>query len=91
MAETAELMGRSTVTSLLSTSPTFHRANHIHTIHGQLAIEQPPLSLEQMTVVLNGKHVLVPPKDIAEVNNAYEIYAWLDELDSHSIDDLLVL
>lgn len=45
-----------------------------------------------MTVVLNGKHVLVPPpKDIAEVNNAYEIYAWLDELDSHSIDDLLVL
>ena len=44
-----------------------------------------------MTVVLNGKHVLVPPKDIAEVNNAYEVYAWLDELDSHSIDDLLVL
>lgn len=42
VAETAELMGRSTVTSLLSTSPTFHRANHIHTIHGPLAIEQNP-------------------------------------------------
>ena len=42
-----------------------------------------------MTAVLNGKHVLAPPKDIAEVKNAYEIYERLDELDPYSVDDLL--
>lgn len=39
--------------------------------------------------MLNGKHVLAPPKDIAEVKNAYEIYERLDELDPYSLDDLL--
>jgi len=39
--------------------------------------------------VLNGKQVLAPPKDIAEVKNAYEIYEQLEELDPYSMDDLL--
>ena len=89
VAEIAELVGRLTVFSPLSTSPTLRRANRIRTIHGSLAIEQNTLSLEQVTAVLNGKHVLAPPKDIAEVKNAYEIYARLDELDPYSVDDLL--
>ena len=38
---------------------------------------------------MNRKQVLVPPKDIAEVKNAYEIYERLDELDPYSVDDLL--
>ena len=42
-----------------------------------------------MTAVLNGKRVLAPPKDIAEVKNAYEIYERLDQLDPYSVDDLL--
>ena len=42
-----------------------------------------------MTAVLNGKQVLAPPKDIAEVKNAYEIYKRLDELDPYSVDDSL--
>ena len=89
VAEIAELVGRLTVFSPLSTSPTLRRANRIRTIHGSLAIEQNTLSSEQVTAVLNGKHVLAPPKDIAEVKNAYEIYARLDELDPYSVDDLL--
>ena len=89
VAEIAELVGRLTVTSPLSASPTLRRANRIRTIHGSLAIEQNTLSLEQVTAVLNGKHVLAPPKDIAEVKNAYEIYERLDELDPYSVDDLL--
>ena len=89
MAEIAELLGRITASSPLSTSPTLRRANRIRTIHGSLAIEQNTLSLEQLTAVLNGKHVLVPPKDIAEVKNAYEIYERLDDLDPYSVDDLL--
>ena len=42
-----------------------------------------------MTAVLSGKRVLAPPKDIAEVKNAYEIYDHLTELNPYSIDDLL--
>ena len=43
-----------------------------------------------MTAVLSGKRVLAPPKDIAEVKNAYEIYDHLAELNPYSIDDLLL-
>ncbi len=89
VAEIAELLGKLNVTDALSSNPTLRRSNRIRTIHGSLAIEQNPLSLEQVTAVLNGKHVLAPPKDIAEVKNAYEIYERLDELDPYSADDLL--
>lgn len=89
VAEIAELVGRLTSTNQLSTNPTLRRTNRIRTIHGSLAIEQNTLTLEQVTAVLNGKQVLAPPKDIAEVKNAYEIYERLDELDPYSVDDLL--
>lgn len=89
VAEIAELMGKLSAESSLSANPTLRRSNRIRTIHGSLAIEQNTLSLEQVTAVLNGKHVLAPPKDIAEVKNAYEIYERLDELNPYSVDDLL--
>lgn len=89
VAEIAELIGKLTSTNQLSSNPTMRRANRIRTIHGSLAIEQNTLTLEQVTAALNGKQVLAPPKDIAEVKNAYEIYERLDELDPYSVDDLL--
>lgn len=89
VAEIAELVGNLNVTNRLTANPTLRRSNRIRTIHGSLAIEQNTLSLEQVTAVLNGKRVLAPPKDIAEVKNAYEIYERLDELDPYSVDDLL--
>lgn len=89
VAEIAELVGRLTSTNQLSANPTLRRTNRIRTIHGSLAIEQNTLTLEQVTAVLNGKQVLAPPKDIAEVKNAYEIYERLDELDPYSVDDLM--
>ena len=55
-----------------------------------LAIEQNTLNLEQVTVVLNGKQVRVPPRYIAGVKKTYEIYERYDELDPHSADDLLI-
>ena len=90
VAEIAELVGKLSAVSSLSTNPTLRRSNRIRTIHGSLAIEQNTLSLEQVTAVLSGKHVLAPPKDIAEVKNAYEIYERLEELDPYSLDDLLM-
>lgn len=89
VAEIAELIGRLTVTNSLSANPILRRNNRIRTIHGSLAIEQNTLSIEQVTAVINGKQVLAPPKDIAEVKNAYEIYERLDELNPYSVDDLL--
>lgn len=89
VAEISELTGRLSAHNHLSSNPNLRRTNRIRTIHGSLAIEQNTLSLEQVTAVLNGKHVLAPPKDIAEVKNAYEIYERLDELDPYSVDDLL--
>ena len=89
VAEIAELVGKLSAVASLYANPMLRRSNRIRTIHGSLAIEQNTLSLEQVTAVLNGKHVLAPPKDIAEVKNAYEIYERLNELDPYSVDDLL--
>ncbi|WP_033119518.1 Fic family protein [Oscillibacter sp. ER4] len=89
VAEIAELTGKLSSTNKLSANPTLRRTNRIRTIHGSLSIEQNTLTLEQVTAVLNGKQVLAPPKDIAEVKNAYEIYERLEELDPYSVDDLL--
>lgn len=87
--EIAELAGQLTSMDKLSNNPVLRRTNRIRTIHGSLAIEQNTLSLEQVTAVLNGRQVLAPPKDIAEVKNAYEIYEHLDQLNPYSVDDLL--
>lgn len=84
-----ELVGKISSTPQLSSSPILRRENRIKTIYSSLAIEQNTLSLEQVTAVLSGKRVLAPPKDIAEVKNAYEVYDHLAELNPYSMDDLL--
>lgn len=89
VSEISELVGQLNATQGLSTNPTLRRTNRIKTIYSSLAIEQNTLSLEQVTAVLNGKQVLAPPKDIAEVKNAFEIYDILDSLNPFSVDDLL--
>lgn len=89
VADICELTGKLTATDRLPGSPTLRRNNRIRTIHGSLAIEQNTLSLEQVTAVIQGKRVLAPPTDIAEVKNAFEIYDRLEELDPYSLDDLL--
>ncbi|MBR2181231.1 MAG: Fic family protein, partial [Oscillospiraceae bacterium] len=89
ITEIAELIGQISATQGLSASPTLRRTNRIRTIYSSLAIEQNTLSLEQVTAVLNGKRILAPPKDIAEVKNAYEIYEMMDTLNPYSVDDLL--
>ena len=88
-AEISELVGSMSTLTEAARSPQLRRNNRIKTIYSSLAIEQNTLSLEQVTAVLSGKHVLAPPKDIAEVQNAFEIYDRLDELNPYSIDDLL--
>ena len=87
--EIAEFVGRVSVTDKISMNPTLRRTNRIQTIYSSLAIEQNTLDIEQVTAVLSGKRVIASPKDIAEVQNAYEIYDNMDKLNPYSIDDLL--
>jgi len=89
-ADISECVGQISASahSGLQKNPMLRRTNRIRTIHGSLAIEQNTLTVEQITAVLNGKTVLAPPKDIAEVKNAYEIYENLDKLNPESQEDL---
>lgn len=87
--EIAELVGRVSVEKQISSNPTLRRTNRIRTIYSSLAIEQNSLDLEQVTAILSGKRVIAPPKDIREVQNAYEIYECLHTLNPYSQDDLL--
>ena len=69
--------------------PVLRRTNRIRTIYGTLAIEQNTLSVEQITAVLNGKHVIAPQKDILEVRNAYTVYEKMSEFQPYSVESLL--
>lgn len=87
--EIAELVGRIDVKHKKSLNPVLRKTNRIRTVYSSLAIEQNTLNLSQVTAVLSGKRVIAPPKDIAEVKNAYEIYECMDTLDPYSVEDLL--
>ncbi|WP_270297794.1 Fic family protein [Eggerthella sinensis] len=81
--------GRILAQDSLSANPRLRRENRIKTIQSSLAIENNTLTIEQVTAVLDGKRVLAPPKDIREVQNAYEAYEALSSMDPYSMDDLL--
>ena len=52
------------------------KINRMKTIHGTLAIEGNTLNEEQVTALLNGKHVIAPVKEVQEVRNAIKAYKW---------------
>ena len=87
--EIAELTGKVSIGRQISANPTLRKENRIRTIYSSLAIEQNTLDIEQVTAVLSGKRIIAPPKDIAEVKNAYEIYECMEKLNPYSIDDIL--
>ena len=88
--EIGELVGKISAEKEFEKNLILRRENRIKTIYSSLAIEQNTLTLGQVTDVINGKRVLAPPKDIKEVQNAYEIYERLDELNENSVKDLLL-
>lgn len=89
IAEVSEQVGRITVLQEGTISPHLRRENRIRTIHSSLAIEHNSLTLSQVTAILNGKRVLGNPNEIKEVQNAYEAYELMLQLDPASVDDLL--
>jgi len=77
-------------TTNLNSNPRLRKDNRIKTIHNSLAIENNPLSIEQVTAIINGKRILGNPKDIREVENAYEAYDKILNFDPTSVDDFLL-
>lgn len=75
----------------LSEQQTFRlrKARRIRSIHSSLAIEQNQLSEEKVTAILNHQRVLGAPKEIREVQNAYEAYELAFTLNPYSIEDFL--
>jgi Fic family protein len=65
------------------------KLNRIMSIHASTAIEGNNLTLDQVTDVINGKQVWGPPKDIKEVQNAWQAYNELGDYDPWSVIDLL--
>ena len=89
IVEIGEYVGTISILNSMQKNPVLRRENRIKTIHSSLAIEHNSLSLEQVTDVIDGKHVWGPPQEIREVQNAYQAYEQLSDLDPYNIKNLL--
>lgn len=88
VAEIVELVTRWRVSGGETLTPQLRRENRIRTIQASLAIEQNTLSVEQVSAVLDGKHVVGLPHEIQEVRNAFTAYEQLASWNPHSSTDL---
>ncbi|MDR1655946.1 MAG: Fic family protein [Deltaproteobacteria bacterium] len=66
-----------------------HRKNRAQSIFSSLAIAGSTLSLEQVTAVIEGQLVNGEPRQIKEVQNAYEAYEKLMTFDPNDVQDFL--
>ncbi|MBN2259454.1 MAG: Fic family protein [Clostridiales bacterium] len=89
VAEIMEIVTKLTMIEVEGINPKLRRNNRIKTIHASLAIENNSLSLDQVTAILNGKRILGPGQDIKEVQNAYEAYELLLDLDPFDVSSML--
>ena len=83
-----EKIGKLDSFSNLNKTPYLRKQTKINSVHSSIAIENNPLSLEQVKDVINGKLVIGEKKDIQEVKNAYKAYEMLKDINPYSIDDL---
>ena len=74
----SEKIGEVNAHFLNKPSPQLRKQNKIKTIHSSLKIEGNTLTEEQITALLENKHVIGPKKDVVEVLNAIKIYENLD-------------
>ncbi len=65
------------------------KINRIKTIHGSLAIEGNTISESLITDIIEGRHVVAPPREIQEVKNAIRTYDAFSSLDPYNVKDML--
>ncbi len=88
VSDIMEKIGKLDSFSNLDKTPYLRKQTKINSVHSSIAIENNPLSLEQVKDVINGKIVIGKQKDIQEVKNAYNAYEMLKDINPYSIDDL---
>jgi Fic family protein len=66
-----------------------HRKNRVRSIYSSLAIEGNPLTLGEVTAVIDGKLVAGGQAEIKEVKNAFEAYDKIMTFDPYSVGDFL--
>ena len=64
------------------------RNNRIKSIYSSLAIEANSLSFGQVKDIIDGKLVIGPKNEIQEVQNAYNAYLKIKEVNPYSVNDL---
>ena len=72
----------------LNKMPILRRNNRIKSIHCSLAIEANSLSFEEVRDIIDGKVVIGPKNEIQEVQNAYNAYLKIKDVNPYSITDL---
>ena len=88
VSDIMEKIGKLDSFTNLDKTPYLRKHTKINSVHSSVAIENNPLSLEQVKDVINGKLVIGEQKDIQEVKNAYKAYEMLKDINPYSIDDL---
>ena len=88
VSDIMEKIGKLDSFTNLDKTPYLRKQTKINSVHSSVAIENNPLSLEQVKDVINGKLVIGEQKDIQEVKNAYKAYEMLKDINPYSIDDL---
>lgn len=88
VAEIVELISEMEILNPDGMHPLLRKENRIKTIQASLAIENNTLTIEQVTDILDGKHVAGSEKEIREVKNAFKAYDLLPDLDPFLEKDL---
>lgn len=88
VAEIVELVSEMEILNPDGMHPLLRKENRIKTIQASLAIENNTLTIEQVTDILDGKHVAGSEKEIKEVKNAFKAYDMLPDLDPFLEKDL---
>ena len=65
------------------------KINRVKTIQGSLAIEGNTISESLITDMIEGKHIVAPPREIQEVKNAIKTYDAFASLNPFYVKDLL--
>lgn len=89
ISDISQNLGKITLFHLPEPSITLRRENRILTVYSSLEIEGNILSKEQVTAILEGRHVVGPTKDILEVKNAIEAYESIPTYNPFTQSDFL--
>jgi len=84
----SEKIGEIKAAQLSKPPAELRKRNRIKTIQSSLEIEGNPLSIDQITAILDNKRIVAPEKDIIEVKNAIIVYSRLNLFNPSSLKSL---